>query len=296
MATTVVGGTDAAARFAAIAGELRLLKSAMSDMQGRLDSFLVEIGSQLNSPAEVGSGDEALEPQDEATSAVVIEAIQADAPAAGFAEAADLVQAEAEIDTCLEPIASSEVVTIDAVDAAQDEITVTETAAAEAIESEMQFEVPVASEIEITEPIAPISVSDLGLEAAVAESTAEIAVAAEVAEVETDAAALPISAPIAAVELSPGPQVSDTTALSGNVIALAERRVTPRAGRSAIVRAGRWAAAITLIVGVAALAAAGTGFAGQFAGHLVGHGELLLTAKHICAPAGEFCSLVLGTP
>ena len=68
---------------------------------------------------------------------------------------------------------------------------------------------------------------------------------------------------------------------------LAERRAEPRKGRSVIARTARWAAAIVLIVMAAAVAATGTGFAGN--------GELL-TIKSVCAIAGETCSIVLGMP
>jgi hypothetical protein len=61
--TGVVGGNFAAARIAALADELRLLKSSMADMQGRLDGLLHEIGSALAAP-EISATEAAIaEPQ-----------------------------------------------------------------------------------------------------------------------------------------------------------------------------------------------------------------------------------------
>ena len=48
MATTVLGdGSVPKTKFQALAGELRVLKSGMADMQGRLDALLIEIGTEL---------------------------------------------------------------------------------------------------------------------------------------------------------------------------------------------------------------------------------------------------------
>jgi hypothetical protein len=73
---------------------------------------------------------------------------------------------------------------------------------------------------------------------------------------------------------------------SQNVVILAEHRPEPGKPRGVIARTMRWAAAIALIATVAAVAAAGTGFAGN--------GELLI--KSVCAIAGEGCSITLGMP
>ena len=99
--------------------------------------------------------------------------------------------------------------------------------------------------------------------------------------VSADLVAEPIAAEAQTVEMPAAATLAD------NVVVLAERRAEPRKGRSVIARTARWAAAIVLIVMAAAVAATGTGFAGN--------GELL-TIKNVCAIAGETCSIVLGMP
>ena len=71
-----------------------------------------------------------------------------------------------------------------------------------------------------------------------------------------------------------------------NIIVLAEHRETSGKRRGVIAHTARWAAAIALIATVAAVAATGTGFAGN--------GELII--KSVCAIASEGCSLPLGMP
>ncbi|KAB2920559.1 MAG: hypothetical protein F9K29_01605 [Hyphomicrobiaceae bacterium] len=74
-----------------------------------------------------------------------------------------------------------------------------------------------------------------------------------------------------------------------NVIVLAERRNRPvRTARSVAIRAGRWAAVITLIAMAVAIAAAGSGLAS-------GQRELL-PLKRGCAYLMDICSLLPGMP
>ena len=56
MATTVLGDDSVPkTKFQALAGELRLLKSGMADMQGRLDALLIEIGTELEQACKAAS-------------------------------------------------------------------------------------------------------------------------------------------------------------------------------------------------------------------------------------------------
>jgi hypothetical protein len=118
-----------------------------------------------------------------------------------------------------------------------------------------------------------------------------------IAETPSVADAIPTgdsAEPVATVEVwseavEPATEQIDTPAaqLPGqNVVVLAEHCQEAGKRRGVIAKTARWAAAIVLIATVAAVAAAGTGFAGN--------GELLI--KSVCAVAGEGCSITLGMP
>ena len=133
-----------------------------------------------------------------------------------------------------------------------------------------------AMEIETVEAIG-IADTTVATEAAAVEP---VVPAAEIETTATDSEATPAtSADLVAEPIAVEAQTADTpvaATLPDNVVVLAERRAEPRKGRSVIARTARWAAAIVLIVMAAAIAATGTGFAGN--------GEFL-TIKDVCAIA-----------
>jgi hypothetical protein len=232
----------------ALAGELRLLKCGMADMQGRLDALLIEIGAEAQA-AQIES-----EPV-----AAVHEAIDSEAT---FATETDLFSLSLDVTA---PIAEP---MVEAVEAAQ-------TDAVEPVEIDHAAAV---LEVAIIEPAQAEIVDAAAPAEPIAETPAVVDAIPTVSSTE----------PVTPVEVSAA-EHSDTPAAelpSQNVVLLAEHRVQAGKPRGVFARTMRWAAAIVLIATVAAVAAAGTGFAGN--------GELLI--KSVCATAGEGCSTVLGTP
>ena len=156
-----------------------------------------------------------------------------------------------QIETEIEPIASLEAAVIDEVapaqEIAQDEVAIEEIPAVEAIALETQIETGIAGEIATIEPIAEVPLR----RTSTSSKSASVAV-----EPATETVTLSTLEPVAAIEVPVEIQsAAAAPALPDNVVALAERRAALRKGRPAIVRAGRWAAAIMLIVAVCALAA-----------------------------------------
>jgi hypothetical protein len=296
MATTVLGDDSVPkTKFQALAGELRLLKSGMADMQGRLDALLVEIGTELEQVRKDSEPTaEVLPHRQNVENAVIIEVASAHAdlpPEAEVAAEAIVIaeSADAEADIAAQA-ESPELVTDETVSSGADSnetiVATTEATLVEAASPVMEIETveaigiadtSVAIEVEAVEPVSPTAeIADI---AAPAELAAEGTVATETTAIDceaTPASADPVAEPIAA-----------EVTLPDNVVVLAERRAAPRKGRSVIARTARWAAAIVLIVMAAAIAATGTGFAGN--------GEFL-TIKDVCAIAADVCSIVPGIP
>jgi len=252
----------------ALASELRLLKCGMVDMQGRLDVLLIEIGAELQAaPIESEPAAEVHEAADsEATFATEMDlfslSLDVTAPTNGVGEPA--------------PVAEP---TMEAVEAAQ-------TDAVEQVEVAEAAVVPDAAVLEPT-VVEPVLVETTAVDAP-AEPTAEtLTVVDAIPTVNSIDQVAPVE--VCAEAIVPAAEQVDTPAgelPNQNVVILAEHRPEPGKPRGVIARTMRWAAAIVLIATVAAVAAAGTGFAGN--------GELLI--KSVCAIAGEACSITLGMP
>jgi hypothetical protein len=278
MATTVLGDDSVPkTKFQALAGELRLLKSGMADMQGRLDALLIEIGTELGQVCKTGepTGEVLPDGQEVEVAPAVAESLPegADAEAAIVAEAE--LPAPASDETASSDIDSQEAIV------ATTEATVVETTSPvmqiETVEAVGIADTSVATEVAAVEPVAA------GAE------IADIAVPAEVPAIEMTAtpatSADPVAQPIAVEAQTADTPVAATPA--DNVVVLAERRAAPRKGRSVIAQTARWAAVIALIVMAAAITATGRGFAGN--------GELL-TLNDLCAIASDVCAIVSGIP
>jgi len=274
MATTVLGDDSVPkTKFQALAGELRLLKSGMADMQGRLDALLIEIGTEL----------EQVRNDSEPTSEVLPDRLDVEDPVV-------VEVAPAIADSLPEAEVAAEAITITEVAAVADEpvteINPEQVAAAAPIETDPidtveVIEATVSPDVEIIEPataVAEVTTAETA-EVVLAEPVAETAEAAQVAAIADSGE----TAPTATADVVAEP----VAATPDNVVVLAERRAEPRKGRSVIARTARWAAAIVLIVMAAAIAATGTGFAGN--------GEFL-TVKDVCAIASDVCSIVPGIP
>jgi len=276
MATTVLGDDSVPkTKFQALAGELRLLKSGMADMQGRLDALLIEIGTELeqvrNDSEPTG---EVLPDRLDVEDAVVVEVAPAIADSLPEAE----VAAEAITITEVAAVADEPVTEINPEQVAAAEVAPIETDPIDTIEV---IEATVSPDVEIIEPttaVAEVTTAETA-EVVLAEPVAETAEAAQVAAIADSGE----TAPTATADVVAEP----VAATPDNVVVLAERRAEPRKGRSVIARTARWAAAIVLIVMAAAIAATGTGFAGN--------GEFL-TVKDVCAIASDVCSIVPGIP
>jgi hypothetical protein len=292
MATAEVGnGSVSRTRIWALASELRLLKAGMADMQGRLDSLLIEIGAELRQ--SIADGDvvaETLpEQQDDAQLTEIVETlpqlvvaseeapsqapteiepfaeIEQAAPIADEPVQTDVVEGPAVVES-IEPAAQIETIEMAETVVATDDASLV--AAAPAIE--------IAEVVALAETVAEVPVAETPVTGIVAETIVEIPAA--VSEI--------VAEPIA-VEAQATETPAIVVEMPANVVVLAERRPAPRKARSAVVRAGRWAAVITLIAIFAAAAATGTGFAGN--------GELIAATK-VCAFAGELCSIMMGIP
>lgn len=276
MATTVLGDDSVPkTKFQALAGELRLLKSGMADMQGRLDALLIEIGTELEqvrNDSEPTS--EVLPDRLDVEDAVVVEVAPAIADSLPEAE----VAAEAITITEVAAVADEPVTEINPEQVAAAEVAPIETDPIDTVEV---IEATVSPDVEIIEPttaVAEVTTAETA-EVVLAEPVAETAEAAQVAAIADSGE----TAPTATADVVAEP----VAATPDNVVVLAERRAEPRKGRSVIARTARWAAAIVLIVMAAAIAATGTGFAGN--------GEFL-TVKDVCAIASDVCSIVPGIP
>ena len=275
MATTEVGNRSVpVTRMEALANELRLLKCAMADMQGRLDTVLIEIGAEL----------EHVHAKAEPSSATAPEWHEPQVIAERPADIEPAIRADTQL---LSPTHAIEEQPIDDlfVDAEPEaQIETTETAIASVVEA-------CESNLPAIEP-AGIELADIAAPAETAEPATETPAIAEAAETATEIVTEPIAlADIAAEPLAEAvaePLTAGTQAIEtlSTVVVLADRRTKPRKTQSAIDRVGRWAAIIALIA-IAAAVATGTG--------LAGHGELL-TVSRVCALSGEVCSIVPGIP
>ena len=255
MATTVLGDDSVPkTKFQALAGELRLWKSGMADMQGRLDALLIEIGTELeqvrNDSEPTG---EVLPDRQDVEDTVVVEVAPASAGSLPEAEVA--------------AVADEPVKEINQEQVAAAEVAPTETDPIDTIEV---IEATVSPDVEIIEPTTAVA------EVTTAETAEAVVLAEPVAETAE-------TAPTATADAVAEP----ATATPDNVVVLADRRAESRKGRGVVARTARWAAAIVLIVMAAAIAATGTGFAGN--------GEFL-TIKDVCAIASDVCSIVPGIP
>jgi hypothetical protein len=262
MATTVLGDDSVPkTKFQALAGELRLLKSGMADMQGRLDALLIEIGTELeqvrNDSEPTG---EVLPDRQDVEDTVVVEVAPA---SAGSPE----VAAEAITITEVAAVADEPVTEINPEQVAAAEVAPIETDPIDTIEV---IEATVSPDVEIIEPTTAVA------EVTTAETAEAVVLAEPVAETAQ-------TAPTATADAVAEP----ATATPDNVVVLADRRAESRKGRGVVARTARWAAAIVLIVMAVAIAATGTGFAGN--------GEFL-TIKDVCAIASDVCSIVPGIP
>ena len=276
MATTVLGDDSVPkTKFQALAGELRLLKSGMADMHSRLDALLIEIGTEFEQACKAGEPTaEVLPDRQDVEDAVVVEIAPAIAELPEGADAETAIAAEPESPALVtDATVSSDIDSEEAI-VATTEATLVET-------------VSPAMEIETVEAIGIVDTTVTTEPAAVE----PVVPAAEIETTATDSAATPAtSADLVAEPIAVEAQTADTpvaATLPDNVVVLAERRAEPRKGRSVIARTARWAAAIVLIVMAAAIAATGTGFAGN--------GEFL-TIKDVCAIASDVCSIVPGIP
>lgn len=288
MATTVLGDDSVPkTKFQALAGELRMLKSGMADMQGRLDALLIEIGTELEQACNDSEPTAEVLPdrQDVEEAPAVAEPL----PEGAHAEAAIAAEAELPAPVTDETVSSN-------IDSEEAIVATTETTLVEAASPVMEIETveaigaadtSVATEVAVVEPVAPTAeMADIAVPAEVAvESTGAIETTASDSEAAPAASADLVVEPIAVEAQMAETPVAAT--LPENVVVLAERRAEPRKGRGVIARTARWAAAIVLIVMAAAITATGTGFAGN--------GELL-TIKDVCAIAGDVCSIVPGIP
>jgi hypothetical protein len=267
--TGVVGGNFAAARIAALADELRLLKSSMADMQGRLDGLLHEIGSALAAP-EISATEAAIaEPQAliDAEDERMIAHTEPVLAAEGWDADADQDEAEVSVGA-LEPAHAA---------IAQPEIIDTEIMTVEGLEPSAELEATLDAEAVTTE--------------AVEHSAEATSIGSDiVADAASNSEAIQALQPIAGTELAADAVAVEAS--SAKVIALAEHR-SVRARRGVVARAGRWAAVIALIAVVAAVAAQ-TGFAGAAGMNFAGPSELL-TLDDLCLSAGDTCVLMLST-
>ncbi len=277
MATTVLGDDSVPkTKFQALAGELRLLKSGMADMQGRLDALLIEIGTELEQVrSDSEPTGEVLPDRQDVEDAVVVEVAPASADALIEAE----VAAEAITITEVAAVADEPATEINPEQVAAAEIAPTVTDPIDTIES---IEATVSPDVEIIEPttaVAEVTTAETAEVVVLAEPVAETVETAQVAATADSSEMAPTATTDAVAE--------PATAMPDNVVVLAERRAEPRKGRGVVARTARWAAAIVLIVMAAAIAATGTGFAGN--------GEFL-TIKDVCAIASDVCSIVPGIP
>lgn len=295
MATTQAGnGIVPVTRMQSLAGELRLLQSAMADMQGRLDALLAEIGAGFEH-ASAASETRALPEQAgdaEPPQAVEIaEIVAANAPVEvqpASETGMDLEQVDAELATTAETELPAPIAQEPELDCASDEpvIAVEMPAGEETI-------LAAATDAEAAETIAPsvetaeaasIEAQDI---AVIVEPTSETPAIAEAAETTAETPAETITlVEVPAEALATKAEVVPQT-LSTNVVVLAGRRRAPRKTRTVASRVGRWAAVIALIAIVVAVAATGTGFAGN--------GQFLIV-KDVCALAGDVCSIMPGIP
>jgi hypothetical protein len=264
-----IAGSVPTTKIEALAHELRFLKSGMADLQSRLNALLGDIEGELQ-PAQADS-----EPAE-----AMADLFMADEPAA-----AEMLAA---------PEAEVAVAAIEVAEAIEIETPVVAEPIVETVE---------AAEVTQAELVAPVAIAEV---ATMPEALAIERVAAvergvvETAEVETMAETPTVADAIPTVESSepavhvavwaepvlPHEEAPVAETPGQNVVVLAEHCQEAGKRRGVIAKTARWAAAIVLIATVAAVAAAGTGFAGN--------GELLI--KSVCAVAGEGCSITLGMP
>jgi hypothetical protein len=277
MATTVLGDDSVPkTKFQALAGELRLLKSGMADMQGRLDALLIEIGTELEQVCKAGEPTaQVLPDRQDVEDAVVVEVAPAIADSLPEAEAAAEAISIAEVAA----VADEPVTEINPEQVAAGEVAPIETDPIDTIEV---IEATVSPDVEIIDPttaVAEVTRAETAEVVVPAEPVAETAETVQVAAIADSSETAPTTMADVVAE--------SAAALPDNVVVLAERCAEPCKGRSVIARTARWAAAIVLIVMAAAIAATGTGFAGN--------GEFL-TIKDVCAIASDVCSIVPGIP
>ena len=152
MATTVLGDDSVPkTKFQALAGELRLLKSGMADMQGRLDALLIEIGTELEQVrSDSEPTGEVLPDRQDVEDAVVVEVAPASADALIEAE----VAAEAITITEVAAVADEPVTEINPEQVAAAEVAPIETDPIDTIEV---IEATVFPDVEIIEPTTAVA-------------------------------------------------------------------------------------------------------------------------------------------
>lgn len=308
------------ARMEAFIEELRLVKAGIADMQGRLDNILNELAAEIQPVPDIRT-EEAPEADRPAPAEIAVEAeaVGEPAPLAAAPISGDQLTLIRGIDEAAvaalrdrDIIAFAGIAALSADDVAALGETLGDarriskecwieqaalladgiaTAHARTIESAADAAVDAQAEIivpaEATADTAPAET----VEAAPVEQANVAMLIPQVAEmpaVETPAVEIVAAAePVPSPAEKSGDASTSLVPVSSNVIVLAERRSRPiRTARSAIVRAGRWAAVIALIAMAVAIAAAGTGLAS-------GQGELL-PLKRGCAYLLDICSLLPG--
>jgi hypothetical protein len=259
-----IAGSVPTTKIEALANELRFLKPRMADMQGRLDTLLIEIDGEL----------QGAQSESEPVAATVVDvpaAAEAEAVTeAVVAEAAEVASepalAEPEVEPAVEAIETPEVV-----GAGEIEAIVVTAPSAELVEAAQTDAIVVSSD----EP-APIETADVP---APAEPIAETPAAVEaVASVDSVEPATHVA--VWAEDIAPAETRGQ------NVVVLAEHRAIAGKRRGVIARTARWAVAMALLATIAAVAATGTGFAGN--------ADLLI--KSVCAIAGDGCSTAIRMP
>ena len=247
----------------ALAEELRRLKAGIAGMQGRLDFVLAEIAAEL-------------EHELRGTNAQPIGEVQL--------AVQDEVQLDAGLGVSLDPAtpaAATEPPTAANVQASSDKTDIAAFVPGEpvaaAVPSFCNDQLPVVHDIDAAAVLVARPVeTPRHIEAATAAMPAD---AGSLANLPGDATELTCHG-----VTSPAP-----TDLASNVIVLDEHcKTAKRKPGSAVLAAGRWAAAVALIALVGAVAVAGTGFATNF-------GELF-KRKDGCAHAPPICTILPGIP
>jgi len=262
MPTTDSGNIVPMTRMEALASELRLLQSTMTDMQGRLEALLADISTELRTAPAAEVPSSVAIPEAEGEIEIVSQplAVEPEAPGDAFvattAEPAHLVaegepvstDALALAETPLEtPTAAVESPVVD-IEASQAAIETSVASEAQAVEpgvvsAEVETEMmPVATEAaETVEATQAAQAAEI-----LAEPVVEAAAATDIVEPASDVAAEPaVLAPsqLGAAAVAAEPVDAEVAVvLPKNAIVLAERRSAPRKSRTVVVRAGRWAA------------------------------------------------------